>query len=218
MSDIDFVTRADRLTGFRRARIVEVPGPKSVAEALAKDATARRIMAKGVTLEDGMLVGSRLNLNVLKSQGIAVNTIHAATNKTGYRCNKGFFNGSVLAYDAVVQLRHCYFNAHQVGRQKIAAGASAKFPMASCDGELDLVSPVRTDGLAVMFNPKRERLFLAENGWPIHYAEHATVIGHRVYVRGEVRFYTSLSAPASAGDSPCAAIFPDELVRDSHVA
>ena len=193
------------------SRIIEIPSDERAAEALQKDAVARRVLAKNVELRDGDRAGSRLNLNVLKSTGVAVNTIHAPTNKDGYRENRGGWAGKAMSYRPVVQLRDCYLNCHQVERERIATGSASKSPMASADGNLDLVSPVRTDGIELRFNPKRERLFVDANNHPVQWVEHATVVGHRVYARGLIRYYEfEEEAPKKEGSAPCRVVFPGE--------
>jgi len=61
-----------------------------INEALNSDATAQRIMQKNVFPTVGEKVGVRLNLNVLKNTGCAVQTLHKATNKNGYKKIKDF--------------------------------------------------------------------------------------------------------------------------------
>lgn len=194
------------------ARIVPVPTPEAAQEALNTDATARRILDQNNVIADGQMVGSRLNLNILKTTGVCVNTVHAPTNKEGHKSNRGWWNGKVMSYQTVVQLREAYFNVHQGAREKIAAGKASKHPMGTVDGIYDGVTPLRFDGIELRFNPKRERLFVDNNNNPIAYAEHVTVVGHRVFARGTVRYFeTEAEAPIKVGDSPCSAVFPSEV-------
>ena len=198
---IDAATSARYLEG----RKLTVPPQHCVDEALSKDAVARRITKQGALIKDGDLVGVRLNLNVLKSTGVAVHSIHRATNTLGYKANKGFWNGKVLTYAPVVQLRHAYFNVQQSARERIAAGTAYKSPHASVDGELDLVSERRTDGIEVRFNPKDVRFFVDLDNRAVAYAEEVTIIGHRCYARGEIWYYQSIEeAPAKVGSAACA--------------
>jgi hypothetical protein len=204
----DIYINAQELPGYRRSRIIAIPSPAEVHAALQRDAVARRILAEENELTDGMLVGSRLNLNVLKSTGVFVNTIHRATNKDGYRKNKGFFGGKVISYSPVVSLRDAYCSVQQAGRERIATGRASKFPMADVSGFLSLNEPDRFDGIELRFNPHREHLFCDESNRAVHYIEHATVFGHRVYARGIIGFYASQAdAPKRAGDAPSAAVF-----------
>ena len=107
---------------------------EQIDSALKTDATARRIMQKGTSPVHGQLVGVRLNISVLKSTGVAVHSIHKATNTTGYRTGAGFYRGEVIGYLPAVLLRETYFNVGQTGREGIASGKMSKFPMASIDG------------------------------------------------------------------------------------
>lgn len=105
-----------------------------VANALKSDATSCRIMEKDLFPKSGDKVGVRLNLNVLKNTGVAVQTIHAASNKAGYKNNQGFYSGEAIGYAGAVELKDAYFNVHQGARESIAMGLEAKSPMASVDG------------------------------------------------------------------------------------
>ena len=78
----------------------------AVATALQQDSVARRIMAKGLFPVKGQRIGVRLNLNILKNTGVAVQTLHAATNKQGYAKNKGFYNGEAIGYASAVTLKN----------------------------------------------------------------------------------------------------------------
>ena len=180
----------------------------AVEAALQKDATARRILQKGVRLQQGQLVGVRLNLNVLKTTGCAVHTVHKATSLNGHKEGKGFYRGEVIGYLPVVELRDAFFNVSQAGRQAIASGGQAKFPMASVDGVFHGASNADTcDGIEVSFNPKAVHLFVDANACAVQYAEHVTVVGHRIYARGEVRYYSAANAPAPTGNAPSAVRF-----------
>lgn len=180
---------------------------QAVSTALDTDPVAVRIRAKDNPPQPGELVGVRLNLNVLRNTGIAVQTLHAPTNRAGYRRNKGFYNGDVRGYAAAVTLRHAYFNVNQPGREAIAAGEHNKFPMASIDGELLRVdSKANLDGVELRFNPKQTHLFVDANNRAVHHADEVTIVGHRAYARGTITYHTELSAPARTGDQPSVAI------------
>lgn len=175
--------------------------------ALRTDAAASKVMAKRHELHTGQLVGVRLNLNFLKATGFAVHTIHAATNKTGYRTGRGFWNGAVLTYEECVTLSHAFFNVSQKAREQIAEGCTAKFPMASIDGTLASVVPIpRCYGVEVAFNPKREHLFRLPDGQSIWYAERVVVFQHRAYASGRIVLHTERSAPERAGSAPTQAL------------
>lgn len=178
-----------------------------VRTALEADATSRRILAKGRSPGNGDLVGVRLNINLLKSQGVPVQTVHAGNASGGHRRNKGFFNGEVLTYRKWVQLRDAYFNVHQTGREKIATGAESKYPMASIDGEYVSANRVNMDGIEIRFNPNHEHLFTDMRGRPVRWAEEVTIYGHRAYARGMIEYYTERTAPAKVGDAPSAVAF-----------
>lgn len=176
--------------------------PEKVAEVLSQDAVSARIMAEGGFPSPGDLVGVRLNLNVLKSTGVAIQTLHKATNSAGYRRNQGFYNGKACGYAQAVHLKNAFFNVQQGARESIATGQAPKSAMASVDGKLVKVeSPSDFEGLEIRFNPRTDHLFVDANGHAVHFAEEVVVLGHRVYAKG-VRYHTELTAPPRAGDAP----------------
>jgi hypothetical protein len=180
---------------------------ETVERALAADKTCSRVMAKGLRPAAGDLVGVRLNLNLFKSQRVAVQTIHKGNQTGGHRKNKGFFNGAALWYQKAVVLRDVYFNVQQVGRQNIASGSVSKFPMASADGTLVDEADPTLDGVELRFDPKKVHLFVDPEMRPVRYAAECTVYGHRVYARGILCYYDDETAPAKAGGAPSAVTF-----------
>lgn len=191
--------------------------PAQVAELLTRDATAQRVVEKGQPPQPGDLVGVRLNLNVLKSTGQAIQTIHQATNARGYRRNQGFYKGPACGYAQAVVLRNAYFNVNQSGREAIASGRQHKFPMASVDGTLvSTIVPQGFEGIPVSFNPKSQHLFVDGEGHAIHSAEEVVILGHRAYARGQVVYHTEHSAPRRRGDAPSQTTFkPTEPISTS---
>jgi hypothetical protein len=185
------------------------PEPADVIDrALASDAVARRILAKGSVLNIGQLVGVRVNINVIKATGVAVHTVHRASSVNGHSNGRGFFRGEVLTYLPVVHLRDAYFNVDQKAREGIASGMASKSPMASIDGTLaELTGLPSFDGIAVSFQPKRVHLFVDADNFAVRYAEDVTIMGHRAYLRGRVCYYTQQAAPAKIGIAPSAVRF-----------
>ena len=184
--------------------------PNAVSTALESDAVARRIMAKGLFPVKGQRIGVRLNLNVLKNTGVAVQTLHAATNKQGYAKNKGFYNGEAIGYAGAVTLKNAFFNVEQSARESIAIGLQAKTPMASVDGqfiEAPLhISMTEYEPKEVRFNPKSAHLFVDENNAAIRRAEYVTIVGHRAYAWGDIEYHTEETAPKRAGSAPSIAL------------
>ncbi len=179
-----------------------------INEALNSDATARRIMQKNEFPNVGEKVGVRLNLNVLKNTGCAVQTLHKATNKNGYKKNQGFYNGEACGYAQAVMIKNAYFNVSQSAREAIAEGRQHKFAMASVDGEFVSIDvPKEFEGVQLRFNPKEQHLFVDENNNAVHYAQEVIVFGNRVYARGEIVYHTPTSAPQRAGDYPTKTTF-----------
>lgn len=189
--------------------------PSELVKILEGDATAKRILEKNIGPAAGDLVGVRLNLNIIKSTGQAVQTIHRATNKMGYKKNQGFYGGEACDYSDVVVLKNAFFNVNQLARHQISSGEKSKFPMASIDGEFvgkDL--PQSDECLEVSFNPKNHHLFVDSDGHAIAFAEHVVVFGHRAYCSEKIRYHTSLSAPSKVGDSPSSTKIKDDVTFD----
>jgi hypothetical protein len=187
---------------------MHIPTHEDILAALQTDAVARRILAKGTRPDPGQLVGVRLNINVLKRTGVAAHSIHKATSLDGHRHGKGFYRGEVISYAPLVQLREAFFNVHQGAREGIARGTAAKSPMASVDGAyIPAEGVARFDGVEIRFNPKTTHLFVDLEGFAVRYAEEVTVLGHRVFARGRIQYFTELDAPARAGDAPTQARF-----------
>lgn len=175
---------------------------EKIQEVLSTDVVAVRIMEKGAFPHPGDLVGVRLNLNVLKSTGVAMQTLHKASNQLGYKRNKGFYSGEACGYAQAVHLKNAYFNVQQSEREAIATGLRPKTAMASIDGELVKVeSPEGFEGVEVRFNPRSDHLFVDTQGQAIHFAEEVIVLGHRAYAKG-VRYHTELTVPPRAGTAP----------------
>lgn len=185
-----------------KERTIELISDQVVAAALYADATARKVMQKGLHPKDGQVVGCRLNLNIQKSQGVAVMTVHQGNSSEGYKRNKGLYNGSALCYLKVVTLRDTYFNVQQSGRERIAAGEVSKFPMASADGRFADCG-ANFDGIEISFNPKVVRLFCDAQMRPIRYAGEVTCYANRLYARGKIEYYTAGTAPMKEGSAPC---------------
>lgn len=198
--------------------VVPVPqdvllSPSQVAEVLSQDAVSSRIMAEANFPKPGDLVGVRLNLNVLKSTGVAIQTLHQATNSIGYKRNQGFYGGKACGYAQAVHLKNAFFNVQQGARENIATGKVPKSAMASVDGELVRVeSPSDFEGVEIRFNPRSDHLFVDANGHAVHFAEEVVVLGHRVYAKG-VGYHTELTAPSRAGDAPSNTTFKDAALE-----
>lgn len=210
-SDLGFSQTHDELALTSRlysTRLLEPESPDVIQSALQRDAVARRILAKGVCAEPNQLVGVRLNINVMRSTGVAVHSIHRATSKDGHASGRGFYRGEVIHYLPVVQLRDAYFNVHQGGREGIASGTMAKHPMASIDGQYQPIDgPANFDGVEVRFNPKLTHLFVDNENFAVQYAQEVTILGNRAFARGLIRYFKAASAPKRAGDANSIAMF-----------
>src|SRR6478736_5343861 len=132
-------------------------------------------------LYGGALVGVRLNLNLRKKTGHPILTVHEGTSG---RRNRGFYDSPVLGYVWTATLKDVRFSVNGAARDQIASGA-AKFPMASVDGTLVLDS-FSDEGIEVRFNPAVNDHFVTADGRAILAADEATLLGSRVFVRGNI--------------------------------
>lgn len=178
-------------------------------QALLEDKTARKILDRQIEIAPGKLVGARLNLNILKTTGLAIQTLHDGGG-VRYKTNHGLFDGLAIGYGPVVILKNAYFNVSQPLRESIASGLKHKQPMASVDGEFIAIQSTDTpEGIEIRFNPKQTHLFIDKDNRAVHSAEEVTIVGHRVYARGKINYHTLDSAPPRAGNFPsCAKLEP----------
>lgn len=153
---------------------------KMVDEALATDATSRRIISKGIEMTEGQQVGVRLNLNVMKNTGVPVQTMHDK-NATG----------EALKYAAVVTVKNPVLAVNQNARRKIMTFQENKFPMASVNGQFlsDKIENASFNGVKAFFNPFKHNVFVDAQGRPIKSAEEATIVGNTVFLRGDIEYY-----------------------------
>jgi|DEB0MinimDraft_6_1074348.scaffolds.fasta_scaffold00455_4 hypothetical protein len=150
-----------------------------VDDALATDATSRRILAKGINVEAGRKVGVRLNLNVMKNTGVPVQTVHDKS-----------ATGEALTYAPAVTVKNAELYVNQNAREKIVTFQENKFPMASVNGEFVASgTDLNYDGVRAKFNPFRHNVFVDMAGRPIKSAEEATIIGSDVFLRGKIEYY-----------------------------
>lgn len=194
---------------YVRGRKSEDVMPMSESEAralvMAKDATGRRVLAKNRTIEDGQPVGVRANLNLKKSTGVTIQTIHEGTDAQLAK-GTGMYSGEAIGYQAAVTLRNVNFSVNQEARAAIAEGRQNKFPMASVDGHY--VAGDRSDkfdGIEVRFNPMTNHTFVDPDGRAVKSASIATVVGNRVFVRGNITYYTEADMPANKSTVPSTA-------------
>ncbi len=145
---------------------------------------------------------------MLRSQGVCVHSVHRARTPDGHKRGVGLFGNEVLNYLAVVEMEDVYFNVGQRAREGIASGKTSKTPMASADGVLlERRADVSYAGVEIRFNPVSMHLFCDNEGYAVHSADRVTVLGHRIYARGTIRYYTEENAPKRMGNAPSNARF-----------
>jgi hypothetical protein len=206
--------RADLHPDYKRSRTAEEVGAMDQADAIKlirdNDATGRRILDKGVEVQDGQPVGVRANLNVKKTTGVTVQTMHQGT-EAQLAKGTGMFAGEAIGYGAAVTLRDVNFSVNQEARAKILTKETNKFPMASVDGRY--VSPEKVaakakynlseyEGVEVRFNPMTGHLFTDPQGRAVKSASEATVVGSQVFVRGTIKYYSEDDMPQPARGLP----------------
>lgn len=174
---------------------------EDIHQLLLQDSVSTRILEKNIQPVEGETVGVRLNLNLLKNTGVAIQTIHK-NDGSNYQNNKGLFNGEVISYQEAVFLKDVFFNVNQLARENIASGKNNKYAMASVDGSfISNQIPQDFEGMDIKFNPKNQHLFVDENNDAVHYAEYVVVLGHRAFACGKIIYHTLESAPKKSGDT-----------------
>jgi hypothetical protein len=173
--------------------------------------------------DDGDYVGIRANLGLLKSQGeliksgeiekpIVVQTIHKSSKKSSRNLHGGE-RGTAINYGMAFTVKDASFRVNQRYRADIFKGQTIeggkvtkvnKFPMASVNGAFVAKPNEKTmfDGIEVRFNPKETHLFVDPDGRPIKFAEEATIVGTRVYVRGKIEYYDADDYPQPVDNLP----------------
>lgn len=177
-----------------------MPQEAALALVRAKDATGRRILDKGLAVADGQVIGVRANLNVKKSTGVTVQTLHAGTEAQLNR-GTGLYTGEAIGYGAAVTVRDARLSVNQEARAKILLKEENKFPMASVDGRYK-AGPPNFDGVELRFNPAKQHLFVDPDGRPVKSVDEATVVGSSVFARGKITYYTQADMPKPARDLP----------------
>lgn len=188
---------------------------KEVTEARNALERSKKAIAGGLQpLRDGLRIGLRPQLNVLKQTGKLVQTIHSTEEKKGKGEGKKQMSittsaakGQVLGYVVAGTVRNAMLNVSQSARARIALGLENKTPMSSVDGNyVAKPSADMFDGIEVRFNPKRVHLYVDPDGRPVKSAEEATVVGTpdgpRVFVRGKIEYFDESDYPQPLRDAP----------------
>lgn len=185
----------------RSAEDIKYPTKEQTAAAIARNATARKIMQDRGNVANGAYVGLRQDLNIKDANLLAVHQGKESLHEKG----AGFFSGDVQTYLPVATLKNVYFKIRQSTREAIAEGREAKSKMGSADGQLVKTDQPNFDGIELRFNPRREHLFVDAMGRAVKYVDEATIIGGRAFARGNIEYYGEEDVPARAGKAPSAA-------------
>ena len=173
---------------------------EQVDEALSTDKTSQRILAKGINPKTGDNVGVRLNLNVFKNTKVPVQTVHKGSKTDNYKKVNGVvgnFRGEALTYKAAVTIKDAHFNTHQKSVYEVKNKIKNKFPLASVDGKYQEVPLDKQNysGVEIGFNPMKNSLFVDSDGKPVKRADEVTIVGTKVYARGNVEYFTEENKP-----------------------
>lgn len=158
------------------------------------DQVARYKKAK--PLQEGEILGARLNLNGTKDAGFEIMSIHEGV-KRGGKVNKVYKIGTVKTYRGNITLKNVVFQVVQSAREGILKKTRGKEPMALAEGEYT-TKEANFDGIEVKFNPKKLHLFVDSEGRAIKSAEEVTIMGHRAYARGKISYYEEFEDPREA--------------------
>jgi hypothetical protein len=135
--------------------------------------------AKGIKIKPGMLVGSRLNINASNKLKYPVMTIHDTKSAKST-------SGEAISTMGNITLNNVSFNVDPLQRDKIASGGQ-KGVMAMAVGTVSDSAP-NFNGLELSFNPKRENMFVDEDGRAVLAAEEVTLTGNKAYARGMISY------------------------------
>ena len=185
----------------RSAEDIKYPTKEQTAAAIAKNATARKIMQDRGNVANGAYVGLRQDLNIKDANLLAVHQGKESLHEKG----AGFFSGDVQTYLPVATLKNVYFKIRQTTREAIAEGREFKSKMGSADGQIVKTDQPNFDGIELRFNPFREHLFVDAMGRAVKYVDEATIVAGRAFARGNIEYYGEEDVPARAGTAPTAA-------------
>jgi len=185
----------------RSAEDIKYPTKEQTAAAIARNATARKIMQDRGNVANGAYVGLRQDLNIKDANLLAVHQGKESLHEKG----AGFFSGDVQTYLPVATLKNVYFKIRQTTREAIAEGREFKSKMGSADGQIVKTDQPNFDGIELRFNPFREHLFVDAMGRAVKYVDEATIVAGRAFARGNIEYYGEEDAPARAGTAPTAA-------------
>ena len=198
VSEADVVNESD-LALFSLPTTNEIT-QEQVDKALSTDKTSQRILAKGINPKTGDNVGVRLNLNVFKNTKVPVQTVHKGSKTDNYKKVNGVvgnFRGEALTYKAAVTIKDAHFNTHQKSVYEVKNKIKNKFPLASVDGKYQEVPLDKQNysGVEIGFNPMKNSLFVDSDGKPVKRADEVTIVGTKVYARGNVEYFTEENKP-----------------------
>lgn len=173
-------------------------------------AKTNRIVKVGRMPSDGEYVTVRANLELIPvvqsrtGKRIIIQTLHESTSADHDRLHTGK-PGPVINYGRAFVLRDATMRVNQGARAQIASGG-AKFPMAGADGKFVAKPNTSTmfDGVELRFNPKTTHLFVDPDGRPVKRVGEATIVGDRVYARGDIEYYDASDYPQPRGGLPTA--------------
>jgi hypothetical protein len=185
----------------RSAEDIKYPTKEQTAAAIARNATARKIMQDRGNVANGAYVGLRQDLNIKDANLLAVHQGKESLHEKG----AGFFSGDVQTYLPVATLKNVYFKIRQTTREAIAEGREFKSKMGSADGQIVKTDQPNFDGIELRFNPFREHLFVDAMGRAVKYVDEATIVAGRAFARGNIEYYGEEDVPARAGTAPTAA-------------
>jgi hypothetical protein len=185
----------------RSAEDIKYPTKEQTAAAIARNATARKIMQERGNVANGAYVGLRQDLNIKDAPLLAVHQGKESLHEKG----AGFFSGDVQTYLPVATIKNVYFKIRQTTREAIAEGREFKSKMGSADGQFVKTDQPNFDGIELRFNPFREHLFVDAMGRAVKYVDEATIVAGRAFARGNIEYYGEEDVPARAGTAPTAA-------------
>jgi|GEM_PF-3966616 len=171
--------------------------------------TTHDVVTAGRMPNDGDYVTVRANLALLPvikgktGKIIVTQTLHESDMKK-HETLHTTKPGTVINHGRVFVVRDANMRVDQRVRADIATGKSNKTPMAGVDGKF-VASPNKDtmfDGVELSFNPSKTHLFVDPNGRPVKRVGEATIVGSKVYARGDIEYYDESDYPQPRGGVP----------------
>ena len=177
----------------RRLQLMGVPPSKWKMDRIIPDGQRVAVRTdydvKG-PLNEGILTDAPPEVAPMTGENFAMQGVHLLHKKSGNPNLR-----TVAGYDTSVTLDKVEFRVDQKARNDLMQGKPTRTPPALTHGNI-AQGQDSTDGVAIIFNPFRQHLFVREdNGMAVKGADQVTLINGRAYARGNIEYWNESDAP-----------------------